>query len=1010
MTRQDNTNPQPSMWRSLDELEQAPDFEEWLGREFPRQAAVWPEGLDRRSFLQLTGASLALGGLTACTRQPLEKIVPYGRQVEDLVPGEPLYFATGLTVDGYATGVLAESHMGRPTKIEGNPEHPVSLGSTDLLAQAAVLGLYDPDRSKTILQLGRIRTWSTFVDETRRAVTALDALEGARIRFLTETVTSPSLAAQMRGVLAKYPRAGWVQYDPVGRDDTRGASVRAYGRALETRFDVAKADVILSLDSDFLTSGPGHIPYARAFAERRRIRKEDADLNRLYALESTPTLTGTMADHRRAASLAEIGHFTVALAARLGVDGVASEGPPSTVPPDWIEAIAADLEAHPGRSLVLAGDQTPAPLQVLALAINEHLDNRGRTLLVSEPIEAGPVEAGPAQQTEALATLVEEMQAGQVDILVILGGNPVYNAPADLDFREAMLEVPRRVRLGDYEDETSEYCQWHVPRAHQLESWGDARSLDGTVTLQQPLIEPLYSGRTVSELLSVFADDKPQRSEQILEDYWNGKIPGANGDFEADWRRLLHDGFVPGTEAPMAGEALQDGATAAAVQELAALETPTLERPDLTLRPDPTVWDGRFSNNGWLQECPKPLTKLTWDNALLISPALGASRGIETGQLLEITVGERTLTAAAWIHPGQADASVTLHLGYGRWKAGSVGTEQGFNAYALRTTDRTWHAPEVSLLATGESYPLASTQLHHNMELEGAESTKRHLVRAATLTDFGHDPEFAKHLGHTPDADMSLFPAWKYEGHAWGLTIDLGACTGCNACVISCQAENNIPVVGKDQVARGREMHWIRIDRYYQGGLAAPTVHHQPVICMHCEQAPCEVVCPVAATVHSDEGLNDMVYNRCVGTRYCANNCPYKVRRFNFLLYNDWETPVLKLLRNPDVTVRSRGVMEKCTYCVQRINKVKIAARREDRAIEDGEIRTACQQVCPTEAIVFGDLNDKASRVAHLKESPLNYGILEDLNTRPRTTYLAKVSNPNPALAGATAAAGERHG
>ena len=760
---------------------------------------------------------MALGGLTACTRQPLEKIVPYVQQVEEIVPGEPLYFATALTLDGYATGVLAESHMGRPTKIEGNPEHPASLGATDVIAQAAILGLYDPDRSKTITQLGRIRTWGAFVEETRRAVAALEGLEGARVRFLTETVGSPSLAAEIGRALDALPQARWTQYDPVGRDEVRAAASAIYGRPVATRFDLARADVILSLDADFLTVGPGHIPYARAFAARRRMR-QGGEMNRLYALESSPTLTGTMADHRYATSSVEIGHFAVALAGRLGVEGVSTTETPRGELAEWLGAVAEDLDAHRGRCLVVAGEQTPEPLQVLAHAINDRLGNRGSTVLLNEPIEAAP-----AQQTLALADLTAEMRDGGVDILVVLGGNPVYNAPADLDVAAAMLEVPRRIRLGLYEDETSELCQWHIPQAHELESWGDGRSFDGTVTLQQPLIEPLYGGRTATELLSIFASEEPRTAEQVLKEHWV-ETAGANGvDPEAAWRRFLHDGLIPGTAAAAAEVSMQPQATAAAARELAALESPSTARPELTLRPDPTVWDGRFANNAWLQECPKPLSKLTWDNALLVSPTLAEHLGIVTGQMVDIRAGQGALQAAAWIHPGQAEATVTLHLGYGRWRAGSVGSNTGFNAYALRTVDRRWHTHEVTLTAGEENYELASTQLHHNMELETAEATARHLVRSGSLADYDHDPAFAQHMGHSPDAEMSLYPSWEYEGHAWGMSIDLNACTGCNACVVACQAENNIPVVGKDQVARGREMHWIRIDRYYQGSLDAPT-------------------------------------------------------------------------------------------------------------------------------------------------------------------------------------------
>jgi molybdopterin-containing oxidoreductase family iron-sulfur binding subunit len=604
------------------------------------------------------------------------------------------------------------------------------------------------------------------------------------------------------------------------------------------------------------------------------------------------------------------------------------------------------------------------------------------------------------------------MKEGAVDTLLILGGNPVYDAPTDLGFGEAMFKVTRRIHSSDAANETSAHCHWTLPETHYLESWGDARAYDGTISFLQPLIEPLYGGRSALEVVSMFTRDGGQGGEELLRAHWQDRLPGA--DFEGAWRRALHDGFIDGTALPARGVAVGD--LSPAVAELAEASAATPERPELVFRPDPTIWDGRFANNGWLQECPKPLTKLTWDNAALVSPALAQRLAIANGQWLELEVDGRALGVPAWVHPGQAESTITLHLGYGRTEVGRVGKGTGFNAYALRGSAGLWTTP-VALRPGLGRHPLSTTQLHHNIDtdprqgknLEGREAQRRHLVRVGTLEQYREDPEFAHHLGHGVDESLSLYPSWPYEGRAWGLSIDLSSCTGCNACVVACQAENNVPVVGKDQVARGREMHWLRIDRYYEGSLDAPRVHHQPLLCMHCEQAPCEVVCPVAATVHSDEGLNDMIYNRCVGTRYCSNNCPYKVRRFNFLKYADTETPVLKLLRNPDVTVRSRGVMEKCTYCVQRINAARIEADREGRPIRDGEIVTACQQACPTEAIVFGDLNDGESRVARRKRLPLDYGLLSELGTRPRTTYLAKLTNPNAALQ-EDAAAGEHVG
>jgi molybdopterin-containing oxidoreductase family iron-sulfur binding subunit len=974
----------PEFWRSLDELAQTPEFEELLHREFPRQAAELPEGVSRRGFLHLMGASLALGGLTACTRQPLERIVPYVEQPESLVPGKPMFFASSMPLDGYARPLLVESHMGRPTKVEGNPDHPASGGATDLFAQASVLNLYDPERSQVVMHNGRISTWSIFVEEFRNTVQALSALGEAKIRILTRTVTSPSQAALIQEILEAHSGARWHQYSPVTRDTERQGMEAAFGRPLSVRYDLSQADVILSLDADFLTAGPGALRHARDFAGRRRAR--DGEMNRLYIVESSPTSTGTLADHRLPVRASEIGAIATALAAELGVPGAAAQADP--VEEDraaWITAVARDLSAHRGRCAVLAGDYAPEEVHVLTHAINEQLATIGSTVILAEPLEERP-----ENESESIRQLAQDMAAGDVDLLLVLGCNPAWEAPADLQFRAAMSEVGLRIHLGLYEDETAEYCHWHIPEAHYLESWGDSRSFDGGVCLTQPLIEPLYEGKTVSEILSLLTEGGERGGLDLLTDYWIQKA-GAES-FDATWRTWLHDGFVADQQSPPVAVSVSQEAVAKACQPSTEITDAGLE---IIFRPDPTIYDGTFNNNGWLQECPKPLTKLTWDNAAIVGPALAQREGLANEQVIELSVGDRSIELPVWVQPGHPDGCVTLHLGYGRERVGRVGTGTGFNAYRIRDSHSPWLATDVRIQKTERSHPLASTQLHSNIELESEEAEKRHLVRVGTLELFEHEPDFAQHMGHAPSPELSLFPSLEYEGNAWGMSVDLNACTGCNACVIACQAENNIPIVGKEMVAMGREMHWIRIDRYFEGDLDEPHVHHQPVMCMHCEKAPCEVVCPVQATVHSDEGLNDMVYNRCVGTRYCSNNCPYKVRRFNFFKYNDTESPVLKMMRNPDVTVRTRGVMEKCTYCVQRINHGRVEAKKQGREIRDGEVKTACQQVCPTEAIVFGNINDPEAAVTKSKASPLSYSILAELGTVPRTSYLAKLRNPN---------------
>ena len=677
----------------------------------------------------------------------------------------------------------------------------------------------------------------------------------------------------------------------------------------------------------------------------------------------------------------DVEEFTRALGAALGIGGASTTGDDKDIY-KWIAPIAKDLQANRGASIVIAGDHQSPAVHLLAALINDKLGNTGKTVFHTDPVEAHPVD-----QLASLLELVQDLDSGAVEVLIILGGNPAFNAPVELGMRDRLKKAKLRIRLGLYADETSEVCQWQVPETHFLESWGDARAFDGTVTIQQPLIQPLYNGRSPLQLLQAFLEAAEKSSYDIVKGYWSTQHPGA--DFEAWWRRSVHDGVVADTALPAKTPAIHtEGLTARAAAKTAG------GKLEIIFRPDPTIHDGRHANNGWLQELPKPITKLTWDNAAILSPATASRLGVQTGDLLKLTYEGRSLKAPVFIQPGHVNHAATLHLGYGRTAAGRAGTGMGFNPYGLRTAKALWQDLGMDAVKVGGAYQFASTQNFHLLEAPD----RRHIIHKADLADFRKNPEAPHQGAETPPRELSLYPEWKYEGHAWGMTIDLNSCTGCGACVIACQAENNIAVVGKDQVRRGRAMHWIRVDSYYQGDENDPAIYNQPVPCMQCENAPCELVCPVQATSHSSEGLNDMVYNRCVGTRYCSNNCPYKVRRFNFFLFSDFETPSLKLVRNPDVTVRSRGVMEKCTYCVQRINAGKIDAETQDRPLRDGEIQTACQATCPAEAIVFGDINDKNSRVAKLKANERNYSLLADLNTRPRTTYLATLRNPNPEI------------
>jgi MoCo/4Fe-4S cofactor protein with predicted Tat translocation signal len=985
----------PEFWRSLEELSGTERFQDYLRREYPDQAEKMLDEPERRTVLKLMGASLGLAGLAACTKQPEERVLPYAKNPESTTPGVPIHFATAMPWARGSIGLLVENHQGRPTKIEGNADHPASLGATDSFAQAAVLELYDPDRSTTIQKRGRLQSYDDFLTDLRAECNVQGAKQGAGLAILTPTVVSPTFARQLREMRELYPRARIVQWEPIHRDEARAGAIAAFGRDAVAACAYDKAKVVLALDSDFLGGGPEGVRAARDFVKQRKVRKDQTAMSRLYVVESAPTVTGMMADHRLPRRAEDVEDFARRLARALGLDVKSSDRAIADVD-TWVKAVAKDLQANAGASIVTAGDWQPAVVHHLVAAINEKLGNVGKTLRYLPPVGDLPQEQG---HVEALRALVGEMNAGRVELLVMFGVNPVYDAPADLDVAAALKKVPLKVHSGLYLDETGILCEWHVPAAHFLESWGDARAADGTVSVVQPLILPLYGGKSVLEIANAMLNKAGESGYDAVRATWQKERPDA---FELNWRRWLHEGLVPDTAvAPVT----------ASVKPVSAAATTAPEGIEVLFRPDPTVWDGRFANNGWLQECPKPATKLTWDNTVQLAPALAARLGLATGDVVDVTAGGRSVRGPVWVSPGHADSSITLHLGYGRVRAGQVGNGAGFDAYRMRTSASAWKVLGAQIAKTGENVRLASTQEHVDYDVVQDEVKKRQILRVRTVDRFAADPhsldeaDRIHHFGETDFYKKAVDREIAEQGRPvadqqWGMVIDLNACTACGACVTACQSENNIAVVGKDQVLRGREMHWIRIDRYFDGPQDNPRLHVQPVPCMHCENAPCENVCPVGATQHSPEGLNEMVYNRCVGTRYCSNNCPYKVRRFNFMLYSDYVTETLKLQRNPDVTVRSRGVMEKCTYCVQRINLTRITAKRELRKIRDGEILTACQQVCPTEAITFGDIADPKTAVARLRAEPHEYGLIEELNTKPRTTYLAKIRNPNPELAG----------
>ena len=1141
--------PGGAMWRSLDELAATDEFQESVQREFPSWFKDFKDdAFSRRNFMRLMGASMALAGVYGCSERPSKKILPYIRQPEQVVPGMPLFFASAMPLNGYGYGILAESHEGRPTKIEGNPDHPASLGASNVMMQGSVLQLYDPERSQTVRRAGVDLSWVSFRDAVTERLNAKRQSGGSGVRLLTGTITSPTLAWQLNEFVRQFPQARWHHYDPLARVNTHEGARRAFGRPVDTihqfrRFDQDRqphdAKVIVSLDSDFLWDSPGSLQYSRHFIAARQVRVRhwwQTTMNRLYVIESTLTLTGSMADHRIPARPAEVAAFARAIAARVGVPGASGD-----VPAAWgkyVDAIVSDLQKNKGESIVIVGESQPPEIHALGHAINAALGNLGqdKTIYHVDPVEALPPNQ-PSNAFDSLRQLTDDMRSGQVDTLFILGGNPAYTAPGDIRFDQALLEMSApqpsgsstfvnfTAHLGLYrseDDETSYRCQWQLPESHYLESWGDVRAFDGTASLIQPLIEPIFGGRSAVEMMDILLTPPSQvrirTGYEIVREYWRNQskiwqTQGGTDDatFETWWDGALQKGIIEGTKSQAVQVSLGGGSAQAAATEPAS--TQPAGELEIVFRPDPSVWDGTFSNNGWLQETPKFFTKLVWDNAALISPRTADMlrqkyTELADGHVLSFIAPDgMRIDAPVMVLPGLPDNVVTMHFGYGRERGGSAAMEsdntvRGFRAYALRSARSPWITSGVSHEDTGRFHQLVVTHNHFAMDTLPAfrrpeeperlnpqavehpdpddepederlkherdrEIHNRRLIRTTTLEYFNEAPEhrhFVKELGGEAERKplLSIYPGWDYsKGYQWGMSIDIQSCIGCNACLVACVAENNIAVVGRDEVARQREMHWIRIDSYFassldeqqqQAGedpLRNPRVYHQPVPCMHCENAPCELVCPVGATVHSPEGLNDMVYNRCVGTRYCSNNCPYKVRRFNFFNWYKGSKPSFDLQHNPEVTVRTRGVMEKCTYCVQRLQNTRIEIekmilRREEvvrkleqeRAGASGErlqqidrqvaeqkrlrhneefeslerLQTACQQACPTAAIQFGNLlpvivvdengqeEKRLTKVTKLKQEPLDYPLLAELTTVPRTTYMARLRNPNPDL------------
>jgi MoCo/4Fe-4S cofactor protein with predicted Tat translocation signal len=943
-------------WSSLEELIDPEGFRHWLDAEFPAAALALSEPA-RRQVLKLMGASLLLGGLTACDQDRSDRALPFVNQPEGIIPGVPRSYATAVMFEGYAQPVLATTYDGRPVKLDGNPDHPVTRGASDAFMQLAIFALYDPDRSKIPLRNGMPSTWQDFARELSALRARWRERQGEGLRILTGATTSPTLMRQMNELATQFPKIRWHQFESVGTARQTEAMHLAFGRSLVPHYELDKCEVIVSLDHDVLGPGPRQVLHAREWARHRGELAPDQGRSRLHVAEAIPSLTGTVASTRLPCDPSRLGLLVQALGTHFAV-------PDFTAPTlnaqeqSWVDRAVKDLRSHPGHSLLAIGPHLNPTWQALACFVNQKLNNVGATIWYSEPIHVVSDEAS------SLSALATDMAAGAVETLVMVDCNPVYAAPGAIGFAHKLARVPNSIHIGEHVDESANLCGWHLPLSHALESWGDAHAVDGSASIIQPVVSPLYATRSVHQIADMLLGEFDPLLDAAVQATWRDTFAA---DFEQRWTRALHDGFVADT----AASSVQVSAKPPPPPDSHIAE----DGIDIVFQPDPTVWDGRFSNIAWSQELPKPLTKITWDNVIAISPRLAARKGLSNGDIAELTIGEARLRGAAWIVPGQAPNTIGLTCGYGRTFSG-LASGNGYNAFSVRPDERAFLARGTINRLAGQ-YPIATTQMHHRMD--GFE-----FVREVTANQPRTPP---------PKDATTLYPDWNAAvpgaEHAWGMVIDLDLCIGCNACVSACNVENNVLAVGKDQVARGREMLWLRVDRYYAGDVEAPKSFFQPVPCMHCEKAPCEMGCPVHATVHSPEGLNQMVYNRCIGTRTCSSYCPYKVRRFNWYDYRKF-APAEQAAKNPDVSVRSRGVMEKCTYCTQRIEAAHVAADKENRTLRRDEVVTACQQACPTKAIVFGDLNDKDSEVARRRASGRHYALLEELGTRPRTTYLAR--------------------
>ncbi len=1012
-------------WRSKSQFESDPEFQTFVKDEFLPEVAKAPSQASRRQFMQLMGASIAMAGLSGC-RKPAERILPFSKMPEDVIPGIPLQYATAMPFRGIVQPIVVESHDGRPTKIEGNANHPSGSGASGVFEQASILNLYDPDRSQSVLNNGDVATWRSFASAWR----GLPA--SASVAVVAKPSSSPTLASLKRQLGTNRPLK-WIDYSPAGDDPEQEGYSQAYGQGIRPRYRFSNARVIVSLDSDFLA--PTHRDFIHntgEYSASRAIENPDDAISRLYAFESQYSITGGMADNRLATRSSDIAAVAAAIADGLGVSHGSSLGRAFSGNA-FVQAVVDDLRDAGPRGVVVAGETQPAQVHALCAAINNSLgaNNTCVDLLV--------VGNSTGMKSSDLARFASEVQAEGVDALVFLDVDPLYEAPEVADWNRLADSAQLSIHVGMHVDATAKACDWHLPMTHYLEAWGDGRSYDGTLSVIQPLIAPLVAGAISDiELVSFLASGVRNAGYDLVRGQWSAAL---GGNLEGGWRRVLHDGFLPGS-----GYSVFTGQAAPA--NLSGIRSVPQDQTEIVFHVSSTMLDGSYANNAWLLETPDTSTKITWDNVALMSEQTAASLGVQQRlskgkyhvDKVALTVNGQTVEMPTWVLPGIADNSISVTLGHGRsidsirphtrtnffdlddytdvYGRGAVGNNVGVNVAPLRPSNQ-GRIAAVSASKVAANYLIATTQDHGALVHDSEQVEKRNLFRMETLAGYRENPTFASDAvpplaGQEPweeypelwekrhPKETAAYLDNPYAEYQWGMVIDLNACTGCNTCMVACQSENNVQIVGKEEVSLGREMHWIRLDRYFVSGPEDPDAYLkmvvQPVPCMHCEDAPCESVCPVAATVHSPDGTNQMIYNRCIGTRYCANNCPFKVRRFNFYNWTKTLPTSVHFAQNPDVTVRSRGVMEKCSYCIQRVRQANIRSNLEKRPIADGEVKTACEQACPANAITFGNIKDSASAVSQKRRSNRRYEMLAELSVKPRTSYLGRVENPNPRL------------